>query len=133
MRAILGLLATAMALVSCHLASDPDPPTCGSGAHAENGRCVPDVVASPVIIIASVNGAPCTVSPDSITVRQVAEFRFENEDTVDHVITGADGKEWVTAKARQPSPFLGITKVGSWPYTVSGCAKGGTVVVELSQ
>ena len=59
-----------------------------------------------------------------------AEFELQNTDSVDHVIAGADGQAWATVKAGQVSPLIGITKVGSWPYTVSGCATGGTVVVE---
>jgi hypothetical protein len=119
-----------MGLVSCHLASQPDPPSCARGSHPENNHCVADPIEGPVITIAVVTGAPCTVSPESITVLQAGEFSFKNEDSVDHVVTGADGKEWVKAPARQPSPFVAITKAGSWAYTVSGCAKGGTVVVQ---
>ena len=30
----------------------------------------------------------------------------------------------------EPTPFIGITKAGTWPYKVSGCAAGGTVIVQ---
>jgi len=117
----------AACLAACHLAEDIDPPACQPGAHRSAGACVADPVLGPVVTIGA---APCAVSPDSITVAPNAQFSFENKDAVDHTISGADGKEWVIAKAQQPSPFLGITKAGTWPYTVSGCAKGGVVVVQ---
>ena len=132
MRAIAALLVVCLA--SCHLADAADPPTCVAGSHAENGHCVVDPGSGPTITIAAgsgaINGSPCTVSPDSIAVEGQGSFSFSNQDTVDHVITGGDGKDWATAKAGQSSPFIAITKAGSWPYKVSGCAKGGTVVVE---
>jgi len=129
MRAVVALLAVCLA--SCHLAEAADAPACGAGSHAQNGHCVGDPGSGPTITIgAATGGSPCTVSPDSIAVEGQGSFSFSNQDTVDHVITGGDGKDWATAKAGQSSPFIAITKSGSWPYKVSGCAKGGTVVVE---
>lgn len=120
------------ALASCHLADDPDPPTCAPGSHATNGYCTADPLTGPVISIApaAAGAASCTVSPDSITVETNGAFSFDNHDTVEHVVTGADGQTWVVAKAGQPSSFVGISRPGTWPYTVSGCSSGGTVVVQ---
>ena len=120
-------------LAGCHLAEDPDPPTCAPGSHAAGSYCTADALTGPVISIAPAaagTGASCTISPDSITVEVNGAFSFDNHDTVEHVVTGADGQVWVVAKASQPSPFVGISRPGSWPYTVSGCAGGGTVVVQ---
>jgi hypothetical protein len=113
---------------ACHLADSPEPPACDAGTHPENGRCFDDPFTGPVITIAAVD-AGCSVTPDSIRVAPKAQFVFKNEDGVEHVITGADGVAWATAKAGQLSPYVGISKLGNWPYAVSGCAKGGTVVV----
>lgn len=132
MRSVL-LVAASLAgcLASCHLADDRDPIECGPGTHPNNGVCAADRPSGPVITIApGAAGSSCAVSPDSITVAPNGEFGFTNEDSVDHAITGADGAAWTTAKAGQASSFLGITKVGSWAYEVSGCAQGGTVVVQ---
>jgi hypothetical protein len=125
--AIVGLASSALA--ACHLADSPEPPACDAGTHPENGRCVDDPFSGPVITIAGAS-AGCSATPDSIRVAANAKFVFKNEDSVDHVVSGADGQAWATAKAAQLSPYVGITKVGKWPYTVSGCATGGTVVVE---
>lgn len=97
-----------------------------------NGYCVADEANGPVVTIAaaSAGGPSCVVSPDSVTLAANAELSFKNDDSVDHVITGADGQTWATVKAGQLSPFIGITKAGSWAYAVSGCARGGTVVVQ---
>jgi plastocyanin len=126
MRWLVSAVVFASALASaCHLAEAVDPPRCPDKTHPENGQCAPDPVEGPVVTIAS-----CVLTPDAIKVAPNAEFRFKNEDAVDHTITGDDGKAWVTARANQESPILGITKVGTWGYHVSDCANGGTVVVE---
>lgn len=119
-------------LAACHLAEDPDPPTCAPGSHATGSYCTADALSGPVVTIApaAAGAASCTLSPGSITVDTNGAFRFENQDNVEHVVTGADGQTWVIAKAGQPSSFVGISRPGSWPYTVSGCAGGGTVVVK---
>lgn len=127
-----GLILGAACLSACHLASAIDPPRCDAGTqHPLNGQCVANPIDGPTVTIAR-NGPPegCTSTPDSIKVAPNAEFRFKNEDTVDHTMTGDDGSNWITAKAGELSPFLGITKVGTWRYHVSGCGSGGTVVVE---
>jgi hypothetical protein len=128
---VAGGLATIPLLAGCHLADSPEPPTCVAGAHPFEGRCVSDDIdATAITITAPEAGAPCDVVPETITVSTSGRFEFHNDDAVDHVIAGADGVAWVTAKAGQTSSYVGITKVGRWPYTVSGCAEGGTVVVE---
>ena len=89
------------------------------------------MIDGPTVTIASSDGgSACAPSPASIKVAPNASFRFTNQDSVDHVISGADGQAWTTAKAGESSAFIGITKVGSWPYTVSGCGTPGVVVVE---
>jgi hypothetical protein len=118
-------------LAGCHLADSADPVKCETGTHPSDGHCANDVVvAVHITILPGEGGASCSVSPDAITVAPNAEFELQNTDGVEHVIAGADGTAWATVKAGQVSPLIGITKVGSWPYTVSGCAKGGTVVVQ---
>jgi plastocyanin len=126
------VLAFAVCLAACHLAEDPPARDCAAGSHPESGYCAADAVGGPVITIAPADagGAGCTVSPDTVTVAPNGEFTFKNEDAVDHVITGADGQTWATAKVGQPPSRVGLTRVGRWPYVVSGCASGGTVVVE---
>lgn len=115
----------------CHLADSPDPVQCEAGSHPNNGHCTADGVAAARITISpGEGGAACSVSPESITIAASAVFELTNEDSVDHVVAGADGQAWATVKAGQLSPLIGISKVGRWAYTVSGCAKGGTVVVE---
>ncbi|MDB4935815.1 MAG: hypothetical protein JWP87_2787 [Labilithrix sp.] len=131
MRSLVPPTVVALSLVTaCHLADSPEPPTCAAGSHPFQGRCVADDVDAAVITIAASDTGSCETTPDSIKVAANGPFEFHNDDSVDHVIAGADGQAWVTAKAGQVSPYVGITKVGRWPYTVSGCAKGGTVVVE---
>ena len=125
------LLVVVVGLAGCHLADSPDPVKCDPGTHPSDGHCAQDVVVAVRVTISSgEGGASCSVAPDSITVAPNAQFEFQNADSVEHVIAGADGQIWATAKAGQLSPLIGITKAGSWPYTVSGCTKGGTVVVE---
>ncbi len=118
-------------LVGCHLADSPDPVKCEPGTHPSDGHCAQDVVSAVRVTISPGQaGASCAVEPDSIKVAPNARFEFQNADSVDHVVAGDDGQPWTTAKAGQLSPLIGITKAGAWPYTVSGCTKGGTVVVE---
>lgn len=119
-----------VALTACHLAEDPDAPACGPGTHPNNGHCEEDLVQGPVITITSAGGSSsCAPSPASITVAPNASFQFKNEDSVEHAIVGADGKTWVSVSAGMVSPPVGITKAGSWKFTISGCATPGVVVV----
>jgi plastocyanin len=90
----------------------------------------PERAPEPVDTTVWITIASCVLTPDSVKVAVNGDFRFINQDDVDHVITGADGNVWITAKAHRESPSVGITKVGSWPFSVSDCANRGTVVVE---
>ena len=100
-------------LGACHLAETPE-------------RALPDPVDdTPRITIAA-----CVLTPELVKVTPNGDFSFTNQDDVDHTITGADGQVWVIAKAHRASSIIGITKVGSWPVSVSDCPKGGTVVVQ---
>jgi hypothetical protein len=118
-------------LAGCHLADSPDPIKCDPGTHPSDGHCVLDpIMATTVTISAGEGGLGCSVDPSSITVTTSAQFEFKNTDAVDHGIAGVDGQTWTTVKAGQLSPLVNITKAGSYAYTVSGCAKGGTVIVE---
>ena len=119
------LVGPCLLLGACHLAETVDPPRCEAKTHMESGQCVPDPLDGPLVTIAS-----CVVTPASITVAVNGEFRFQNDDEVERTVTGDDGKVWATVKAKQPSPILGITKLGSWRYHVSDCAGAGTVVVQ---
>ena len=130
---IMSRLAVALAVVltGCHLADSPDPVKCDPGTHPSDGHCVNDPVSAVTVTVSpGQGGAACTVSPASISVAVNGKFEIDNKDTVDHLITGADGQSWATVKAGQLSPLIGIAKAGSFAYTVSGCANGGTVVVE---
>jgi hypothetical protein len=120
--------AALLVLAGCHLADELTQPQCEAGTHADNGQCDLDILDGPTIAISA--GASCDVSPASITVEPNGSFRFMNDDSIDHVITGADGMTWATAFANQASPYIGITRSGSWPYTVSGCSGIGVVVVQ---
>jgi plastocyanin len=127
---VTGILAS-VAVGGCHLGDSPDAVTCEAGTHPSDGHCVLDAVtAVRVTILAGAGGASCVADPASIKVAPNAQFEFQNTDGVDHVIAGADGQPWATVKAGQLSPLVAITKAGSWPYTLSGCTNGGTVVVE---
>ena len=129
--ASLACLACLACGAGCHLADSPEPPACDAGSHPNNGHCTADgVAAARITIRPGEGGAACSVSPESITIAASAVFELMNEDGVDHVVDGADGQTWATVSAGQLSPLIGIRKVGRWAYTVSGCAKGGTVVVE---
>lgn len=135
------VISGAVLVASCHLADDPDPPTCGAGTHANRGRCVADALGGPTVTIAAGAGGtscvgdvatqrPPSVSPEAINVKVGGEFRFKNEDVVAHEVRGADDQVWLSANPGELSGFFAITKPGAWAYRVSGCAKGGTVVVE---
>jgi plastocyanin len=124
-----GIAGLAIAPVACHLADDFDAKQCPPGSHADNGRCLEDLDAGPEFAIVSAAGG-CTTTPDSIRVAANAQFAFDNQDSVEHTVTGDDGKTWATAAAGRKSPLIGITKAGTYGFKVSGCAKGGTVVVE---
>lgn len=115
--------------IGCHLADDPEPKKCEPGTHYDNGRCLQDVNVGQTITIELVAGA-CTVTPPEVRVGIDAPFSFRNEDGTEHVVSGPDGKVWVTAPAKGKSPLIGITKAGSYTYTVTDCAATGTVVVQ---
>lgn len=115
---------------ACHLAETPDPLACPAGSHADTGKCVPDDVAATVITIGLDDAGACVVSPHVISVPSTGAFQFKNDDSVEHVVLGVDGQTWATVPAGQSSPSVGITKVGHWDYDVSGCAGGGSVVIE---
>ena len=117
------------AMASCHLADDLDPPKCPAGSHPDNDRCNADAPTGPSFTISGAPGA-CTFSPESVRVAPKAEFGFDNATSEDHTITGDDGTTWGVAPAGRQSPLIGITKVGTFGFHVSGCAKGGTVIVE---
>jgi hypothetical protein len=123
-------LAAFAAAPACHLADSPDPITCPAGEHPDTGKCVQDDVAATVVSIRLDDAGACVASPSFVTVASTGQFQFKNEDKVDHVVQGRDGQTWATVVAGQSSPFIGITKPGHWDYDVSGCAAGGTVVVE---
>ena len=135
------VLVSVGSLSGCLLADDPDPPKCASGFHPENQHCAPDTVTETrVTITAAARGTPCTgdaasqrppvVTPEALHVKLDELFQFENADVMDHEVRGADGKVWVSVPAGQRSLMTSITKVGTWAYRVSGCAKGGAIVVE---
>jgi len=123
-------LAALAAAAGCHLADSPDPITCPAGQHADTGKCVQDDSATTVISIHVDDAGACVVSPSIVSVPSTGQFEFKNDDKIDHVVMGSDGQTWATVTAGQSSPFIGITKPGHWDYDVSGCAAGGTVVVE---
>ncbi len=124
-------LASIAALASCHLADSPEPGDCPAGTHRNGPQCATDAYTGPVIAISSAaSGSPCGVTPETVTVKPNADFAFKNDDQVDHIVSGKDGTLWVTAKAGQLSALIGITRVGTWPYEVTGCPKGGVIVVE---
>lgn len=128
---VLAGLACLAGLAGCHLADSPDPVKCDPGTHPMDGHCAQDVVTAVHITILPGEGGPsCSVDPDSFKVVPNGRFEFQNTDSVAHVISGADGQTWASVEPGQLSPLIGITKAGSWAYTVSGCTKGGTVVVE---
>ncbi len=135
------LACAAIAVVSCHLADDLDPPNCPPGTHVDNRRCQQDPIDGPQIAILPANGGTsCTgdpsterapiLDPDPFQIGAGVDFRFVNRDVVDHEIRGVDGQVWTTVKSGYPSTFTSIKKAGSWEYRVSGCAKTSTIVVQ---
>lgn len=117
------------ALAACHLADDPEPPHCGPGYHVDTGRCVADRVAGTVVVLSSADGGECAPRPETVTIAADGSFQFRNDDDVDREVKGSDGQVWAVVKAHAYSDFIGISKIGSWAYTVSGCSKGGVVIV----
>lgn len=131
MRTAVLCLASFAALSSCHLADKAEPDECPARTHVKNGVCATDVHTGPIIAISSAaGGAPCGVTPETVTVKPNADFVFRNDDRVDHVVSGKDGTLWVTAKAGELSALIGITRVGTWPYEITGCPTGGVIIVE---
>lgn len=121
-----GLLAVSvLVLAACHLADEPEV-NCPPGQHPDMGRCKVDDPTGTMITIRSCNA----VSPTSVTTKADGLFRFKNDDTVDHVVSGIDGQVWVSLKAGTTSDYFGITKVGSWQFDVDTCKKVGVVVVQ---
>lgn len=131
-----------LALAACHLADDVDLPPCPEGTYRENQVCKEDPNAPrPTIEIGpGVGGTFCSgdeamqrppaITPSTLEVDAGTYFRFTNKDVVDHEVRGIDGQVWFNVKTGQRSDDKNITKPGSWEYRVSGCAKGGTVVVK---
>jgi plastocyanin len=128
-------------LLSCQLADDPDPPKCEKGFHPELQRCVPNETTEKQIKITAAQGGtscvadvgaqrPPVLDPETLTVQVNEQFQFDNADAMAHEIRGADGAVWVTVPPGKRSPFTSILKPGTWAYRVSGCTKGGTVVVQ---
>jgi hypothetical protein len=116
----------AVVVAACQLADDKEPPKCPQGAHVENDRCVENVEKDFVARIR----AGCVVAPDPFVVKSDADFQFKNEDTERHAVTGLDGKLSIDLAPGELSVFVQITKVGRYPYSVSGCADGRTIAVE---
>lgn len=110
---------------ACHLADEPEV-RCPPGQYADMGRCKAEDPVGPTIVL----GASCSVTPATLTTKANETFRFRNDDKVDHAVRGQDGQTWAVVKAGTSSDYIGLTKVGSWPFDVDACAKAGTVVVE---
>ena len=136
-----GLMVVSVAFVGCHLADDIDPPRCPTGFHPELQKCVPDEVAAKRVVISAASGGtscagapasqrPPIIEPATFSVRVGEEFQFENTDHVDHEVRGAAGDVWLTVGAEQLSAFTTMKKAGTFPYRVSGCETGATIVVE---
>jgi plastocyanin len=138
------IIVTALAIgicPSCQLADDIDAPKCEKGYHPELQRCVRDEAApNQIKISAAAGGTSCTgdataqrppvLEPASLTVKANEDFQFDNTDTVAHEVRGMAGEVWLTVPPQQLSAFSSIAKTGTWEYRLSGCAQGGTVVVE---
>ncbi|MBX3189811.1 MAG: hypothetical protein KF819_22490 [Labilithrix sp.] len=134
------LVLSACLVSACHLADDKDPPKCEPGTHVENDRCVLDAFSGPVVTLAAHAGGtvcdgptterPPTITPETINVKVNGDFRFKNDDAMEHEVRGADGQVWLKVKPGELSGIFGISKAGAWAYRVSGCLKGGSVVVE---
>jgi len=135
------VVASSTLVAGCHLADDPEPPKCPAGSHVELDRCVKDEASARRVKISAPAGGtlcggdpgserPPILEPETLEVAAGEELQFENADTVAHEIRGTDGTAWLTVPAGELSPYTTITKVGTWGYRVSGCAKGGAVTVE---
>lgn len=139
MRAV--VVAALVPLGGCLLADKAEPPKCEKGYHPDLAGCVRDETTElRVKISAAPGGTLCTgdaagqrpplLTPETIQVKVDEEFQFENEDVVAHEIRGTDGTLWLTVGPGQMSAFTSIVKAGDWGYRISGCAKGGSVIVE---
>jgi plastocyanin len=112
-------------VASCNLA-DPPETRCTAGFHADNGQCTADTAAGGNVVTIDA----CAPAPDPLGVTLGTAFTFTNHDAVAHDIHGADGQLWTTVAAGATAdPAITLAKAGSWAYTVSGCTKGGTIVV----
>ena len=136
------LVALAGLATSCQLADEYDLPPCPAGQYRDNQVCKEDPNAPrPTIeIVANAGGTSCSgdeatdrppaINPATLEVTAGDYFRFMNKDVIDHEVRGTDGQVWFVVKAGTRSEDKNINKPGSWPYRVSGCAKGGTLVVK---
>ena len=115
-----------LAILSCHLADDPEPPKCEPGFHPEMGRCIESEVKE---ILARI-GKDCSLTPDPFVVKVSYDFQFANDDDEAHTVTAVGGKLSITLQPGQVSQYTQISKTGTYPYEVSGCPKGGTIEVQ---
>ena len=133
--------AALVSLAGCQLGEEPEPPPCEKGYHRELVGCVlDDTTERRVKISAAPNGTLCTgdpsaqrppvLEPETLEVKVDENFQFENADVVAHEIRGTDGSLWLSVEPGKTSPFTSIVKPGTWGYRISGCAKGGVVIVE---
>jgi plastocyanin len=127
--AICGALAASGALVSCHLADDPEPPKCGKYQHAENGFCVQDTVLELRVVLEAADGGCPSFTPATIKALVGEYFQFENKDDKPHAISGSDNQVWVNVPAKDFSDFVKMSGAGRFTYRVDQCP-GGTVIVE---
>lgn len=124
------VIAVALAVASCHLADETEPPKCDEGSHPELGRCVQD--ATEKIRVVLTKASPCpTPTPETLTVKVKQNFQFENQDAVTYTIKGtSDGQTWVSVPPNGLSLGMSLVKAGTWKYVVAECGSMGTVVVE---
>ena len=111
---------------ACQLGDDPEPAKCGAGFEPAMGTCVEKDVKE---ILARIK-TDCTTTPDPFVVKVSYDFQFANDDDVPHTVTAIGGKLSMTLEPGKVSQYTQITKVGSYPYEVSGCPKGGTIEVQ---
>ena len=134
-------VAMLVARAGCQLGEEPEPPPCEKGYHRTPIGCVRDETTElRVKISAAQGGTLCTgdpsaqrspvLEPETLTVKVDEELQFENADVVAHEVRGTDGALWLTIPPGRMSDFTSIVKPGSWGYRISGCAKGGVIVVE---
>lgn len=113
-------------LTACNLA-DPPETRCPAGFHPDKEQCIADTAAGGEIVTIDA----CAATPDPLTVKLGTAFTFTNHDAVAHDIHGADGQLWTSVAAGATAdPAITLAKAGSWAYTISGCSKGGTIVVQ---